>query len=79
MLPRRRPPGPEGTRRRLYDEGMRIACPDLPAATLPGPRRVIVVEPLEAPEERPVPAAPPPEREPAEPDPVEPDAEPQPA
>jgi hypothetical protein len=56
---------------------MRIACSQLPVGTLPGPRRVIVVEPLERPEERPVPAAPPPEREPAERDPVEPDPEPQ--
>jgi hypothetical protein len=58
---------------------MRIAGSELPAGTLPGPRRVIVVEPLELPEERPVPAAPPPEPEPPERGPAEPDAEPQPA
>ena len=58
---------------------MRIGCSQLPpAGTLPGPRRVIVVEPLELPEERPVPA-PPPEPEPPERGPAEPDPEPQPA
>ena len=42
---------------------MSTARPDAPAGTLPGPRRVIVVEPLERPAERPAP-----ERDPAQPE-----------
>jgi hypothetical protein len=65
--------------RRLYDDAMSTARPDAPAGTLPGPRRVIVVEPLERPAERPAPAPhPPPESPPApERDPAQPEAEPQ--
>ena len=53
---------------------MTTAVGDAPAGSLPGPRRVIVVEPLEVPEALPAPDPPPvpeapPAREPDEPEP----------